>query len=152
MPASPAPTHASTMMRLLIVEDEAVDAMLLKRAFSRTALNLEMSHVTDGDAAHQHLVDRDEDTLPHVILLDLNMPRLSGVEVLKLIKGDTRWQDITVVIFSSSRWDKEIDACFAAGATSYIEKPHDLEGYNQVVDVLEGFWMGDPMPRMLKHS
>jgi two-component system, response regulator len=77
---------------------------------------------------------------PGVILLDLNLPGTDGREVLSEIKGDPGLKQIPVVVLTTSKDERDVDACYRAGASSYIQKPVDLDGFIKAVERLNGYW------------
>ncbi|MFQ5509942.1 MAG: response regulator [Leptospirillia bacterium] len=133
---------------ILIVEDNPEDLETTRRAFAKAGIVNHLHHCEDGDEALDYLfrrgtfVDRDLYPLPGLILLDLNLPGTDGREVLAEIKGDEHLKTIPVIMLTTSADERDIQACYAAGANSYIQKPVGLEGFVDAVQQLRDFWVG----------
>lgn len=115
------------MLRLkpvLLVEDDSVDAMTVKRALKELKVRNELVHSTDGKEALEYLRNASNQR-PCVILLDLNMPWMSGGEFLKIIKADDTLRNIPVVVMAASKEEKDIVETFNLGVAGYIFKPVD---------------------------
>ena len=130
--------------RILLVEDSVADLKLVEMALAESGGDTELLHADDGAAA---LVVLDEVVAgrhprPDVVLLDLNMPRASGVDVLRRVKGDPELRTIPVVVFSTSRSDVDVAVAYACGANAYIVKPLDLQRFMTVVRSIEEHWTG----------
>ncbi|HVD29633.1 MAG TPA: response regulator [Mycobacteriales bacterium] len=130
--------------RILLVEDSVADHKLVEMALAESGGDTELLHADDGAAA---LVVLDEVVAgryprPDVVLLDLNMPRASGVDVLRRVKGDPALRTIPVVVFSTSRSDVDVAVAYAAGANAYVVKPLDLQRFMTVVRSIEEHWTG----------
>ena len=114
---------------ILLVEDNAEDAELTLRALKKHNLANKVHHVKDGAEAIEFLfgtgtyAGRDGGSVPKVVLLDLKLPKVDGMEVLRRIKGDERTRDIPVVILTSSREDRDIIEGYRLGVNSYVQKP-----------------------------
>ncbi|WP_443076301.1 response regulator [Streptomyces sp. SP18ES09] len=128
--------------RVLVVEDSQEDAEAIERALNRTHphLVLEFTHRADG------LVERltGGPLLPGMILLDLNMPGVSGHSALASIRACPALSAVTVVVFTSSTAPAEEDACYAAGADSYVYKPVNFELFRTVLKGAVDFWQESP--------
>ena len=130
--------------RILLVEDSVADHKLVEMALAESGGDTELLHADDGAAA---LVVLDEVVAgrhqrPDVVLLDLNMPRASGVDVLRRVKGDPELRTIPVVVFSTSRSDVDVAVAYACGANAYVVKPLDLQRFMTVVRSIEEHWTG----------
>jgi len=122
---------------VLLVEDEANDALLLQRAFHRANLTSLLSVVTDGEQAMTYLesaVEKSQE-IPSLLLLDLNLPRTSGLEVLEWLRQKPApLIDLSVIVLTSSRDTDDIDKAYALGANSYMAKPNgNIDGLAQMV-------------------
>jgi CheY-like chemotaxis protein len=106
---------------ILLVDDDSVEAMIVQRVLRDLAISSELVHVTDGDRALTHMRN-EEAELPFVILLDLNMPRMTGLEFLEIIKADSKLKDIPVVVVTTSQYQEDMTMSFALGAVAYIVK------------------------------
>jgi len=136
----------SDVVDILLVEDSAEDAELTVRALRRAHVTNPIRVVEDGVEALDVLFgprpDNAQDTprAPRLILLDVKLPKLSGVEVLKRIKADPRTKTIPVVMLTSSREDRDIKECYALGANSYVVKPVESEAFIVAVSQTALYW------------
>jgi CheY-like chemotaxis protein len=130
---------------ILIAEDDADDRFLLQAAFEENGFKDKLYFVENGVEALdylQQLCDTgDELTLPRFILLDLNMPKKDGREVLKELKQHPELKKIPVVIFSTTNNEQEMRRCYELGANSYITKPNSFESLLKTVAALRSYWM-----------
>lgn len=126
---------------ILLVEDNPVDIDLTRRAFARQKVSNPIEVARDGEEALDW-IRRWEDgaTLPAVILLDLKLPRVSGIEVLRHLKTHPRFSTIPVVILTTSSEDSDVKSAYALGANSYIVKPVDFDKFQHVVQQVELYW------------
>jgi two-component system response regulator len=132
----------------LLVEDNLNDAELAIRELKKNNLSLNLFHVKDGAEALDFIFGtgqfagrREMNYLPNVILLDIQMPKVNGIEVLEKIKGDSRTSSIPVVILTSSNESPDIKRCYALGANSYIVKPLNFERYTEALRNLGLYWL-----------
>ncbi|HEY9856448.1 MAG TPA: response regulator [Stenomitos sp.] len=134
-------------VELLLVEDNPNDAELTLRALKRNHLANHMVWVKDGVEALDFLfargtyANRAQCERPKVILLDLRMPKLDGIEVLTAIKQDERTCDIPVVVLTSSNEDKDIETCYRLGVNSFVSKPVVFEDFIKTVTQLGFYWL-----------
>ena len=131
------------IMDILLVEDNAQDVELIEEAFADSKLHLKLHVASDGVEAMKFLRRQDnyaEATCPDVILLDLNLPRKSGREVLEEIKSDPQLKQIPVVILTSSKNDEDICRAYNLHANCYVTKPVDFDQFIKVVRSIEDFW------------
>ena len=132
---------------ILFVEDSMDDATLTMRALKKSGLTNKLHHVKDGAEALDFIYGKGEyserDILkkPKLILLDLKMPKVSGIEVLSSIKSDSNAKSIPVVILTSSKEDPDIATCYSLGANSYIVKPVGSENFFKAIKELGLYWM-----------
>ncbi len=135
---------SGSQVEILIVEDDPADLELTLRALKRHNLVNEVRVARDGVEAIHALLGDDENTPvdppPRVVLLDLKLPRLSGLDVLRRIKSDPRTRRIPVVMLTSSQDDRDIAACYEAGANSYIVKPIRFEHLVEAMRVVGLYW------------
>lgn len=126
---------------VLLVEDNPVDVDLTLRAFARRKLTNPVQVARDGEEALAWLArwERGEPT-PLVILLDLKLPRVNGLEVLARLKTNPASRAIPVVVLTSSAEDRDIAAAYKLGVNSYIVKPVDFEKFLEVADRIELYW------------
>lgn len=134
-------------VEVLIVEDNMSDAELTIRALKKNHLANRLAHVKDGAEALDFLfaqgayADRKDEKTPRVILLDLKMPKVNGIEVLKAIKSDVRTKQIPVVVLTSSKEDPDIAECYRLGVNSYVVKPVEFDAFVKAVSELGLYWM-----------
>ena len=127
---------------ILLVEDNPADAELISETLQSCDLLVDMHVSVDGEEALlflQSLLDARTD-LPHLILLDLNLPRLDGREVLCHLKSNRLLQLIPVIVLSSSGSDDDVIQSYRLGANSYVTKPENLRGYLGIARAVEDFW------------
>jgi CheY-like chemotaxis protein len=131
---------------ILLVEDSPEDYEATLRAFRRSGLKNPIFRCEDGDSALDFLFRRgpfaDPETSPRpgVILLDLNLPGTDGREVLTEIKKIDGLKQIPVIVLTTSSDERDINACYEAGANSYIQKPVDVDGFVKAIERLNGYW------------
>jgi len=128
---------------MLVVEDNEGDVRLIREAFQGSPGEQRMHVVQDGVEASSFL--RRESPYegaprPDLILLDLQLPKKNGREVLENVRSDPELKDIPVVIFSSSAAESDVSACYELGANCYVVKPFDPDRFMQVVQDIKGFW------------
>jgi CheY-like chemotaxis protein len=133
------------LISVLLVEDDPGDVLLVKEAFEDHKVGNALSVVSDGVEAMQYV--RGEGsyagaTRPDLILLDLNLPRKSGIEVLAEVKGDPRLFTIPVVVLTTSEAEEDILAAYKLHANAYITKPVDFERFSQIVHQIDDFFIG----------
>jgi len=139
--------HDPQDTEILLVEDNADDAELTLRALKKHNLANKVHHVKDGAEALEFLfgtgtyASRGGGFVPKVVLLDLKLPKVDGMEVLRRIKGDERTRDIPVVILTSSREDRDIIEGYKLGVNSYVQKPVQFDRFVEAVAQLGLYWM-----------
>ena len=136
------PVHA-----ILLVEDNPADIKITQRALRQSALPVELLVVRDGQEAVDYLLRQGEHAgsaswrSPDLILLDLNLPRLNGREVLERIRATPELKAVPVVVLTTSRRQEDVAAMYAAGANTYIEKPQDFDRFVQVLETIQRYWL-----------
>ncbi len=126
---------------ILLVEDNPVDVDLTQRAFKHRKLTNEIIVTRDGEEALNFIKKWENgEPLPVVILLDLKLPKYSGIEVLTAIKSHKKFKTIPVVILTTSSEDSDIKEAYNLGANSYIVKPVDFEKFVEVAAQIEIYW------------
>ena len=137
----------NTPLEILLVEDNPQDAELTIRALKKRNLANHLSHVWDGQEALDFLFGsgpyegRDVNHLPKVVLLDLKLPKIDGIEVLRRLRADPRTCLLPVVVLTSSREDRDVIETYKLGANSYIVKPVDFESFSEAVSNLGLYWL-----------
>jgi two-component system, response regulator len=136
------------MVEILLAEDNISDAELTIRELKKHHLTNNLFHVRDGEEALDFVFAtgkftglRDVSYPPKVVLLDIQMPKVNGIEVLQRIKTDERTKFIPVVMLSSSKEDPDIQKCYHLGANSYIVKPVDFENFAEAIKNLGFYWL-----------
>ena len=130
-------------LHVLLVEDEDAHAMIVEKGFRRAHKEGTIDRVRDGVEAIAYVRRQDQfqnRTLPHVILLDLKLPRMNGHQVLRTLKGDDRFKMIPVVMLTTS--DAETDVCeaYRLHANSYLVKPVDFARFRQMIGAVASYW------------
>jgi two-component system response regulator len=128
---------------ILLVEDSPEDFETTQRAFRRSGLKNPILRCADGDEALDFLFQRGshaDSPRPGVILLDLNLPGTDGREVLSEIKANDDLKQIPVIVLTTSADERDVQACYQAGASSYIQKPVDVEGFMRAIERLNDYW------------
>jgi len=134
----------SAPVQVLIVEDNPGDVELARVALGETTLPLAVHVASDGEEAMRFLRQQgefDDAPTPDLVLLDLNMPKMGGLEVLDRMKADEDLRFIPVVVFTSSAAHEDIDGAYDRYANCYITKPSDLDELVGVVRAIEAFWL-----------
>jgi CheY-like chemotaxis protein len=134
-------------MTVLLVEDNPNDLELTLHALERGRLGNRVDVVRDGAEALDYLfgkgnyAHRDMADLPRVVFLDLKLPFVTGVEVLREIRADPRTSRLAVVILTSSAEDQDLQACYALGVNSYIVKPVDIDQFFAAIQQVGAYWL-----------
>lgn len=133
-------------LHILLVEDSQADVTIIERALREKSVPHRLTVVGDGRHAVDYLINlRDNpavpDQEPDLILLDLNLPKLNGQQVLEQIKSDPRLRMIPVVILTTSVREEDIEQTYQAGANTYIPKPSDYPSYCELVETLRDYWL-----------
>jgi len=134
----------SETIRVLLIEDNPGDADLTKETLEENRVHVEIAIAVDGPQALDRLHRRspfEREPLPDLILLDLNLPKMSGRDVLADIKQDPALRNIPVVVLTSSDAEQDIVKSYEMGANCYVTKPVGLEAFQSIVRTLDGFWL-----------
>jgi|SRR5579884_2696782 len=132
---------------IVAAEDEPVDAMMLERAFRKAGLSQKLLILPDGDALFDYLSgqgnysDREQHPLPILLLLDLKLPRRSGLEVLEWLRQQPGLKRLPVVVLTSSRESKDVTRAYDLGANSYLVKPVEFEALLQMMKAVGLYWL-----------
>ena len=136
------------LIDVLLVEDNVDDAELAMRELKKSQVRNNLLHVKDGEAALDFIFAtgkfaglREIQNVPKLILLDIQMPKVNGIEVLEKIKADKRTKAIPVVILTSSNQSPDIKKCYGLGVNSYIIKPVEFEAYAKAIKELGLYWL-----------
>ena len=134
-------------LEILLVEDNPTDAELTIRALKKHHLANHLIHVTDGQEALDFFFGtgpyegRDVMQQPKVVLLDLKLPKVGGIEVLRQLRADERTKLVPVVVLTSSHEDRDVIETYNLGANSYIVKPVEFENFSQAVSNMGMYWL-----------
>ncbi len=137
----------NTEIEILLIEDNLSDAEMTIRALRKSNIANKIVHLEDGFEAIEFIfgtgeyANRNISNLPKVILLDLKMPRMDGIEVLLKIKGDKRTKKIPVVMLTSSKEDPDIQTCYNLGVNAYVVKPVEINSFSKAISDLGLFWL-----------
>ena len=139
---------------ILLVEDNPDDIELTLRSLKKGSIMNEVVVIKDGAEALDYLFGtgnhegRDTDVMPEVVLLDLKLPKLDGLEVLKRMRQDNKTRFLPVVIFTSSKEERDLVEGYNLGANSYVRKPVDFTEFAEVVGRLGKYWLllNEPLP------
>ena len=124
---------------ILLVEDDSIDAMAVQRALNRLKITNELICKVDGKEALEYLQDN-VNVKPCIILLDLNMPRMGGLELLEIIKVEENLKSIPVIVFTTAGLDEYVTKSFELGAAGYITKPADYVKFIEAIKTINLYW------------
>jgi two-component system response regulator len=130
-------------LQVLLVEDNPGDAELTRQSLASSRLAISLVTLDDGEKALRYLrkeAPYQKAETPDLVLLDLNLPKLSGGELLREIKTDRQLKALPVIVLTSSEEETEISKCYDEGANCYIVKPVDFSSFLKVVSLIETFW------------
>ena len=144
----------SSPLPILLVEDNEADAELALRAFRRRKLSNPVYVVRDGEEALDYIHRRgkfaEDAPVPSVILLDLRIPKVDGLDVLRQLKQDPVYRNVPVVVLTTSGEDRDVRRSYELGAASYIVKPVEFEKFQEVVGRIDLYWMVTNLPYPLE--
>jgi len=126
--------------KMLVAEDNAADLELIRNAFKSVNPNIEIVVVKDGLELMEYFKTESVDSLG-LLLLDMNIPHMNGLEILKEFYVDELLKNIPVIIFTSSEDSDKIISCYEYGANACIRKPQDLNEFNRVIKAIADFWL-----------
>lgn len=128
----------SNSLNILLIEDNLIEIMKMKRTLSFLKLNHTLSEAKNGEEALDILKDKSK--FPDLILLDLNMPKMSGIEFLSIIKDTDAFKHIPTVILTTSDNQKDLFECFKIGVSGYILKPLKYDDYVKKIEAVLAYW------------
>jgi two-component system, response regulator len=137
----------SKEIQILLVEDSSADAEMTIDALKVNGLANKLLHLKDGADALEYIfatgkfAGRQVEDMPKVIMLDLKMPKVNGIQVLEKIRADERTKRIPIVILTSSKEDPDIKKCYELGANSYVVKPVEFDRFQKAISDLGLYWM-----------
>ncbi len=125
-------------LNVLLIEDDMIETMKLNRTVSSLQLHHNIIETKNGEDALKILQKKDE--LPHIILLDLNMPKVNGIELLNIVKNDETLRHIPTIVLTTSNNQKDLLECYKIGIAGYILKPLKYEDYVLKIEKLLAYW------------
>jgi len=125
-------------INILLIEDDLIEVMKLKRATNSLNLNHKIIEANNGEKALELL--HQKNNLPDIILLDLNMPKINGIEFLRILKADDRLCYIPTIILTTSNNQRDLLECFKTGIAGYVLKPLKYEDYVSKIEKLLAYW------------
>lgn len=137
-------TSARNLIDILLIEDNPGDVRLIREVLGEGKILNQLTVLDDGEMAMRHFGALDADSQsnwPHLILLDLNLPKINGTEVLKWLKDHARFRQIPVIILTSSKSEEDVVRSYDLHANCFITKPVGLEQFMSVVRSIEHFWL-----------
>ncbi len=126
------------ILKVLLVEDNLIEIMKMKRTISLLKLKHTIHEAKNGEEALQFLEDKAN--IPDIILLDLNMPKINGIEFLKIIKADDDLKHIPTIILTTSSNQKDLLECYRTGMSGYVLKPLKYEDYVKKIETVLAYW------------
>ena len=136
----------TTCKSILLVEDDAVDAMTVRRALKELHVNNPLTQVENGEEALQYLRQPDQ-VMPCIILLDLNMPVMGGIEFLQVAKNDAVLRRIPVVVLTTSEEQEDKVESFQLGVAGYMRKPVDYPNFVEMIRAIDAYWTISELPQ-----
>jgi len=130
---------------ILLVEDDSVDAMTVRRVFKDLKVANRLVHTVDGQQALEYLQDGGNEK-PCLVLLDLNMPKMNGIEFLKIAKSDKMLRAIPVIVMTTSKEGYDIAESFKLSVAGYMVKPIDYKRFVEVIRTIKLYWTSSELP------
>lgn len=131
----------SNQVEIILIEDNASDAKFTMMALKTNNISNNIVHLKDGEEALIYIFENPEfNNAPKLILLDLKMPKVNGIEVLRRLKSDERTKRIPVAVFTSSQEDPDVKECYSLGVNSYIVKPVEFDTFAKVISDAGLYW------------
>ena len=130
-------------VRIVLVEDEGADVLFMRKAFERGTLGFEVVACSSGPAFLAHMSEvASKQEPPDLVLLDLNLPGMSGLDILTQLRNGDVFPHVVVVVLTSSSYRREVTEVYVAGANAFVTKPARLADLDQLVAQIESFWLG----------
>lgn len=131
---------------VLLVEDDAVDVMTVKRCFKQLKIPNDLMIAGNGEEAIV-LLSNPETPLPCIILLDINMPKMNGLELLHYLKSSSNFQKTPVIMLTSSKEETDVNKCFELGVAGYLVKPVEYQSFVSTIELLSAYWSKSELPQ-----
>jgi CheY-like chemotaxis protein len=135
-----------TLHPILLVEDDNVDAMTVKRALKDLHINNALVHLLNGEEALHYVADAAK-AKPLLILLDLNMPKMNGIEFLRAVKADPQLKPMPVIVLTTSKEKRDVLESFELGAAGYMVKPVDYARFVEIISTVVMYWKSSELPK-----
>jgi CheY-like chemotaxis protein len=135
----------NSLSPVLLVEDDAVDVMTVKRCFKQLKIPNQLIVAANGEEAIL-LLSKPTLLKPCVILLDINMPKMNGLEFLQRIKIAPHLKKIPVIILTSSKEESDVDHCFELGVAGYMVKPVEYQNFVEIIELVSSYWSKSELP------
>ena len=132
-------------LNILLIEDDAIEVMKMNRTISKLGLGHNIMEANNGELALKRLEEKS--SLPDIILLDLNMPKINGIEFLTILKKDKDLHHIPTIILTTSKNNKDLIECFRIGISGYIIKPLKYEDYVSKIEKILEYWSINELKR-----
>jgi response regulator RpfG family c-di-GMP phosphodiesterase len=126
------------ILKIMLIEDDMIEVMKLNRTISKLKLKHKIIEANNGEVALKLLSEKDN--LPDIILLDLNMPKINGIEFLNILKSNDTLKYIPTVILTTSNNHKDLHECFKIGISGYVLKPLKYEAYVEKIQKILSYW------------
>jgi CheY-like chemotaxis protein len=133
-------------LKILLIEDDTIELMKLNRAMLSLNMNHEVTEANNGEDALELLLK--EKYYPDIILLDLNMPKINGIEFLEILKNNESIKFIPTIILTTSSNEKDLLACFNLGISGYILKPLKYDEYIEKINLLLSYWSANELIKL----
>jgi len=130
--------------KILLVEDCEADVDLLKHCLKKNKMHLDLVVKNDGESALSYLNDQcsnEHDSYPDIVLLDINLPGMSGIQVLQHLKENPETKLIPAVMLTSSKSDEDVIRSYSNHANCFLQKPLDLKAFDEILRIFEEFWL-----------
>lgn len=133
----------SKSLKILLVEDNLIEIMKMKRTLSLLELNHTLYEAKNGEEGLEFLEDRSK--MPDIILLDLNMPKINGIEFLRILKANDDLKHIPTIILTTSSNQKDLLECYKTGMSGYVLKPLKYEDYVKKIETVLSYWSSNEL-------
>lgn len=133
-------------LNVLLIEDDEIERLKFKRVCDKNNFNLSITEANNGEKALEYL--NNDTSLPDFILLDLNMPKMNGIEFLKLLKSKEKIKYIPIIILSSSNNHNDVKECYDIGIAGYVIKPLHYEDYSDRISSLINYWKNNELQQV----
>ena len=133
-------------LKILLIEDDTIELMKLNRAMLSLNMNHKVTEVNNGEDALELLLNKEY--YPDIILLDLNMPKINGIEFLSILKDNQSLKFIPTIILTTSSNEKDLQACYNIGISGYILKPLKYEDYIAKINLLLSYWSANELIKL----